>query len=212
MICLAAPSYFICIHGRSVSVRLCHDKLSSLVLEGVNLWSLLCFTFLSKRSHRTVLKKKKQTCTITPPALTLCTVWPFVTDGAHAVSISAGAVAAAKRVYALCDRDVAFGSFPAAVTHTGALVVLAVAAAQHRACRCRNRETERLNPAHKNKPNKQTKKKKQLASFLKDRQSGEKCTSPTHADPHPTVQEGWIEWLRGWRAPMTWRVITGRGN
>lgn len=100
---------------------------------------------------------KKQSCTITPPALTLCTVWPFVTDGAHAVSISAGAVAAAKRIYALCDRDVTFGSFPAAVTHTGALVVLAVAAAQHWACRCRNREMERLNPAHKNKPNKEKK-------------------------------------------------------
>lgn len=124
----------------------------------------LTFKAITQNSFK---EKKKQTCTITPPALTLCTVWPFVTDGAHAVSISAGAVAAAKRVYALCDRDVAFGSFPAAVTHTGALVVLAVAAAQHRACRCRNRETERLNPAHKNKPNKQTKKKKTISKLFK---------------------------------------------
>lgn len=68
-------------------------------------------------------------------AIHLCTVLPFVANGAHTVSISAGAMAAAKRVYALRDRDVALGSFPAAVTHTGALVVLAVAAAQHWACR-----------------------------------------------------------------------------
>lgn len=80
---------------------------------------------------------------INPPALTLCAVLPFVANGAHAVSISAGAVAAAERVYALRDGDVALGSFPAAVTHTGALVVLAVAAAQHRARRWRSRGKRR---------------------------------------------------------------------
>lgn len=73
------------------------------------------------------------------PTLTLCTVRPLVADGAHAVSIGAGAVAAAKRVYALRDGDVALGSLPATVTHTGTLVVLAVAAAQHRASSWRRR-------------------------------------------------------------------------
>lgn len=73
------------------------------------------------------------------PTLTLCTVRPLVADGAHAVSIGAGAVAAAKRVYALRDGDVALGSLPATVTHTGTLVVLAVAAAEHRASSWRRR-------------------------------------------------------------------------
>lgn len=66
------------------------------------------------------------------PVLTLCTVLSFVANGAHTVSISAGAVAAAERVYALRGRDIALRPFPAAVTHTGAFVVLAIAAAQHR--------------------------------------------------------------------------------
>lgn len=73
-------------------------------------------------------------------SLTLSTALPFVANGAHTVAVSAGAVAAAKRVDALCDRDVALGSLPAAVTHTGALVVLAIATAQHWAGRWRNRE------------------------------------------------------------------------
>lgn len=51
-------------------------------------------------------------------------------------------MAAAKMVDALRDRDIALWSLPAAVTHTGALVVLAVATAQHRAGRWRNREGE----------------------------------------------------------------------
>lgn len=72
--------------------------------------------------------------------LTLCTVRPFVANGAHAVAIGAGAVAVAKRVKALRDRDIALRSLPATVTHTGALVVLAVAAAQHWASRWRDRE------------------------------------------------------------------------
>lgn len=71
--------------------------------------------------------------------LTLSAALPFVADGAHAVAVRAGAVAAAKRVDALCDGNIALGSFPAAVTHAGALVVLAVAAAQHRAGRWRKR-------------------------------------------------------------------------
>ncbi len=75
--------------------------------------------------------------------LTLCTALPFVADGAHAVAVGAGAVAAAKGVDALRDGDITLGSLPAAVTHTGALVVLAVATAQHRARRWRNRETSR---------------------------------------------------------------------
>lgn len=76
-------------------------------------------------------------------ALTLRTVWPLVADGANAVSIGAGAVAAAKRFDALRDGDVALGSLPATVTHTGTLVVLAIAAAQHRASSWRRgRENE----------------------------------------------------------------------
>lgn len=71
--------------------------------------------------------------------LTLSTALAFVADGAHTVAIGACAVAAAKRVNALRDWDVTLGSFPAAVTHTGAFVVLAVAAAQHGARRWRNR-------------------------------------------------------------------------
>lgn len=74
------------------------------------------------------------------PCLTLSTALPFVADGAHTVAVSARAVAAAKRVDALRDGDVALGSFPAAVTHTGAFVVLAVAATQHWARHWRNRE------------------------------------------------------------------------
>lgn len=87
--------------------------------------------------------------------LTLCTVRPFVANGAHTVAIGAGAMAVAKRVKALCDRDVALGSLPATITHTGALVVLAVAAAQHWACRWRNREREgeRFNPVHEERKN-----------------------------------------------------------
>lgn len=71
--------------------------------------------------------------------LTLSTALPFVADGAHTVAVGACAVAAAKRVDALRDEDVTLGSFPAAVTHTGAFVVLAVAAAQHGTSRWRNR-------------------------------------------------------------------------
>lgn len=78
------------------------------------------------------------------PSLTLSTALPFVADGAHAVAVGARAVAAAKRVDALRDGDVALGSFPAAVTHTGAFVVLAVAATQHGARRWRNRGQERV--------------------------------------------------------------------
>lgn len=51
-------------------------------------------------------------------------------------------MAAAKRVDALRDGDVTLGPFPAAVTHTGALVVLAITAAQHWARRWRNRGIE----------------------------------------------------------------------
>lgn len=69
-----------------------------------------------------------------PACLTLSTAQPFVANGADTVAISAGAMAAAKRVDALRDRDVTLRSLPAAVTHTGALVILAVATAQHRAC------------------------------------------------------------------------------
>lgn len=69
-----------------------------------------------------------------PASLTLSTALPFVANGADTVAISAGAMAAAKRVDALRDRDVTLRSLPAAVTHTGALVILAVATAQHRAC------------------------------------------------------------------------------
>lgn len=72
--------------------------------------------------------------------LTLCTALPFVADRAHTVAVGAGAVAAAKRVDALCDGDITLGSLPAAVAHTGALVVLAVAAAQHWARRWGNGE------------------------------------------------------------------------
>ena len=64
-------------------------------------------------------------------ALTFCTTLPFVANGAHAVSIGAGAMATAKGVYALRHRDITLRAFPAAITHTGALVVLAVATAQH---------------------------------------------------------------------------------
>lgn len=78
--------------------------------------------------------------TINSSALTLCTVLPFVADGAHAVAVSAGAVAAAKRVDALRDGDIALGPLPATVTHAGALVVLAIAAAQHWARRWRKGE------------------------------------------------------------------------
>lgn len=99
---------------------------------------------------------------LTLPPLTLCTARPFVADGAHAVAISAGAVAAAKRVDALRDGDITLGSFPAAVTHTGALVVLAVATAQHRACRWRKRRRGRRREI---KPCAQ-KENKQLSSFF----------------------------------------------
>lgn len=71
--------------------------------------------------------------------LTLSTALPFVADGAHTVAVGACAVAVAKRVDALRDGDVTLGSFPAAVAHTGAFVILAVAAAQHGARRWRNR-------------------------------------------------------------------------
>lgn len=87
-------------------------------------------------------------------ALTLCTVLAFVANRAHAVPIGAGAVPAAKRVYTLRDRDVTLGAFPAAVAHTGALVVLAVAAAQHWARRWREKKKkneERLHPVQKKK-------------------------------------------------------------
>ena len=77
------------------------------------------------------------TTPLTLPPLTLCTALPFVADGAHAVAVGAGAVAAAKGVDALRDGDIALGSLPAAVAHTGALVVLAIATAQHRARRWR---------------------------------------------------------------------------
>lgn len=80
------------------------------------------------------------TTPLTLPPLTLCTVLPFVADGAYTVAVGAGAVAAAKRVDALRDGDITLGSLPAAVTHTGALVVLAVATAQHRARRWRSGE------------------------------------------------------------------------
>lgn len=59
----------------------------------------------------------------------------LVADGADAVAVGAGAVAAAHRVDALRDGDVALGPLPAAVAHAGALVVLAVATAENRACR-----------------------------------------------------------------------------
>lgn len=72
-------------------------------------------------------------------SLTLSAALPFVADGAHAVAVGAGAVAAAERVDALRDGDVALGPFPAAVAHAGAFVVLAVAAAQHGARRWRDR-------------------------------------------------------------------------
>lgn len=68
---------------------------------------------------------------LTLPSLTLSTALPFVANGTHAIAISAGAVAAAKGVNALRNRDIALGSLPATVAHTGALVVLAVATAQH---------------------------------------------------------------------------------
>lgn len=95
---------------------------------------------------------------INSSALTLCTVLPFVANGTHAVAIGAGAVAAAKRVDALRDGDITLRPFPATVAHTGALVVLAVTAAQHRARRWRNRPTttkkkrkqERLKPGNEN--------------------------------------------------------------
>lgn len=77
-------------------------------------------------------------------SLTLGAALALVADGADAVAVSAGAVAAAQRVDALRDGDVALGPLPAAVAHAGALVVLAVAAAQHRAGRWRkDRESER---------------------------------------------------------------------
>lgn len=85
--------------------------------------------------------------------LTLRTVRPLVANRAHTVAVSAGAVAVAKRVKALRDRDIALRSLPAAVTHTGALVVLAIAAAQHWACRWRNREREIKPCAQKKKNN-----------------------------------------------------------
>lgn len=75
-----------------------------------------------------------QTFMLRPP-LTLCAARPFVADGAHAVAVGAGAVAAAERLDALRDGDVALGPLPAAVAHAGALVVLAVTAAKHRARR-----------------------------------------------------------------------------
>jgi len=78
-----------------------------------------------------------------PPPLTHGTAGPFVADGADAVAVGAGAVAAAQRVDALRDGHVALGPLPAAVAHAGALVVLAVAAAQHRARRWRE---HRLKP------------------------------------------------------------------
>lgn len=115
--------------------------------------------------------------TANPARLTLCTALPFVADGAHAVAIGAGAVAAAKRVDALRDGDVALGSLPAAVAHTGALVVLAVATAQHRAGRCRNGEREgrgRLNSVHD--------KRKTISGPFRDPQSSEK---PCHPHTHP---------------------------
>lgn len=89
--------------------------------------------------------------TINSPALTFCTVLPLVADGAHTVAVGAGAVAAAEGVNALRDGDVALGPLPAAVTHTGALVVLAIAAAQHWARgwwgnKYRQREMEGVKP------------------------------------------------------------------
>lgn len=95
-----------------------------------------------KNKQRTRIKPSlRNTTPLTP--LTLCTALPFVADGAHTVAISAGAVAATKRVDALRDGDITLGSLPAAVTHTGALVVLAVAAAQHWARRWKNGERKR---------------------------------------------------------------------
>lgn len=84
-------------------------------------------------------EKQKACVSLVVHFLTLSTALAFVADGAHTVAVGARAVAAAKRVDALRDGDVTLGSFPAAVTHTGAFVVLAVAAAQHGARRWRNR-------------------------------------------------------------------------
>lgn len=123
------------------------------VSADVCLFLLRTFMFHSEQSlgHSACTKThiKLSPCTslrnstpLTRPHLTLCTAVPFVADGAHAVAIGAATVAAAKRVDALRDGDIALGPFPAAVTHTGALVVLAVATAQHRARRWRNRRRE----------------------------------------------------------------------
>lgn len=79
---------------------------------------------------------------VTLLSLTLCTVHSFVADGAHTIAVGAGAMAAAKRVDALCDGDIALRALPATVAHTGALVVLAVATAEHRARRWRSTDRE----------------------------------------------------------------------
>lgn len=87
-------------------------------------------------------------------------------------------MAAAKGVDALRDGDIALGSLPATVAHTGALVVLAVATAQHRARRWRRGEGEgkggeRLNPEHD--------RRKTISGLFRDSQSGEKPgRPPTH--------------------------------
>lgn len=136
-------------NGHSSRARLCCDELSKLELERVSVHRRMCeVCLLLRKTERKNSRWKTRRCRILEdhhsinPAfgLTLSTALPFVADGAHAVAVRAGAVAAAKRVDALCDGDIALRSLPAAVTHAGALVVLAVAAAQHRAGRWRKRE------------------------------------------------------------------------
>lgn len=106
--------------------------------------------------------------------LTLGAARPLVADGADAVAVGAGAVAAAQRVDALRDGDVALGPLPAAVAHAGALVVLAVAAAQHRAGGWSGvEEKERPEGGGEGRRRLKTE-RKTISSLLRDPQSGDK--------------------------------------
>lgn len=155
-------------------MRLHQDELSSLSWKGVDVNVCLWKHPDTIHHHIHLMILTKLTC-----LLTLCTALPFVANRAHAVSISAGPMAAAKRVYALGDRDITLGSFPAAVTNTGALVVLAIAAAQHRACSWGRTEIEK---------GRKEKKKKQLADFSKIFKAATSCSAQPDAST-PPMQE-----------------------
>lgn len=179
LMCLPAESCFICTKGLSSHSAQDSAMMSQLTLVRRERARVCSETETFPLTHEEPW--------ITPPpllmALTLCTVLAFVANWAHTVPISAGAVPTAKWVYALRDRDIALGAFPAAVAHTGALVVLAVAAAQHWARRWREEKTKRDYTLCTGEAKKKTKAFRELQS------SGKPQRSPTRIHTL-TMQEG----------------------